>query len=241
MAIPSSGPIKFSNLQSEFGGSNPINLSEYYRANGRVPDSPANITVPTSGTVALSMYRSTANAFVISYRIIGGGGGGGHGVEDGGSSGRGGSGGTSSISGSGVSVSADGGLGGLNGAYRYDDFRFRAGADSPFGPGGAGGDESSWGSPAPATSYGAGGGGGGGDIPTLFDQSGNSGGGGAAGAYKTGSFSLVVGERVYIKIGLGGAGSAEENRGGDGAAGYCDLTYNGTTYTFYSSGYHTIS
>jgi hypothetical protein len=30
MVLQSSGPISFSNIQTEFGGANPISLSEYY-------------------------------------------------------------------------------------------------------------------------------------------------------------------------------------------------------------------
>jgi hypothetical protein len=30
MALPSSGAISFSQIQTEFGGTNPISLSEYY-------------------------------------------------------------------------------------------------------------------------------------------------------------------------------------------------------------------
>jgi hypothetical protein len=37
MVLPSSGAISFSNLQSEFGGSNPISLGEYYKGGSIVP------------------------------------------------------------------------------------------------------------------------------------------------------------------------------------------------------------
>lgn len=30
-AIPENGPIKFSDIQTEFGGDNPISMSEYYK------------------------------------------------------------------------------------------------------------------------------------------------------------------------------------------------------------------
>jgi hypothetical protein len=48
MVIPSSGALSFDNVQTEFGGSNPISLTEYYGLeNG----------VPTSGTISLSNFR----------------------------------------------------------------------------------------------------------------------------------------------------------------------------------------
>ena len=37
MAIPTSGALAFSALQTEFGGTNPIGLSEYYAGGGLVP------------------------------------------------------------------------------------------------------------------------------------------------------------------------------------------------------------
>jgi hypothetical protein len=39
MALPSSGIITLKNLQDEYGGSNPINISEYYRNGSYVPNS----------------------------------------------------------------------------------------------------------------------------------------------------------------------------------------------------------
>ena len=50
MSIPSSGQIKFSDLQTEFGGSNPIGLSEYYAGAGYV----APGTTGTSGSIPSS-------------------------------------------------------------------------------------------------------------------------------------------------------------------------------------------
>ena len=45
MAISSSGAISFSQIQSEFGGSNPISLNEYY--SGSLPSNTASTTVIT--------------------------------------------------------------------------------------------------------------------------------------------------------------------------------------------------
>lgn len=70
--LPGSGAISFSDLQTTFGGANPISLSEYYRGGSYVPSaiSYSNYTtgisggytnnVPTSGTLSLAtdFYRS---------------------------------------------------------------------------------------------------------------------------------------------------------------------------------------
>jgi len=59
MTLPSSGTISINNLVSEFGGSTPHDLSEYYRGGGLV--SSGNTNVPTSGTLSLSdFYGATA-------------------------------------------------------------------------------------------------------------------------------------------------------------------------------------
>lgn len=51
MALPSSGALALSDIQTEFGGSNPIGLSEYYGvATG----------VPASGTIAISDFYGTS-------------------------------------------------------------------------------------------------------------------------------------------------------------------------------------
>ena len=59
MAVPSSGALDFTDLQDEFGGSNPISISEYYRGGSLVPTN--NTDVPTSGTVALSDFYGAVN------------------------------------------------------------------------------------------------------------------------------------------------------------------------------------
>lgn len=61
MPLPASGTISLNDLQNEFGGSNPIAISEYYRGGGLVPDIPANSSVPASGQISLSnFYNATA-------------------------------------------------------------------------------------------------------------------------------------------------------------------------------------
>ena len=62
----SSGEIDFGDLQTFWGGSNPISLSEYYRGGSYVPslsDTGDNDNIPTSGEISISdfygMYKET--------------------------------------------------------------------------------------------------------------------------------------------------------------------------------------
>ena len=56
MTLPSSGPLAFSQIQSEFGGSNPISLSEYYRGGGLVPSHSNTSGIPSSGTISVNQF-----------------------------------------------------------------------------------------------------------------------------------------------------------------------------------------
>ncbi len=67
MALQSSGAISLANIQTEFGGSNPISLSEYYRSGGYVPSSATS--VPTSGTISLGNFYGTTNYSPTGYWI----------------------------------------------------------------------------------------------------------------------------------------------------------------------------
>ena len=60
MALPSSGPISMSMIQAEFGGSNPISLSEYYKNGPYVTATDYAPNVPTSGPIALSNFYGAA-------------------------------------------------------------------------------------------------------------------------------------------------------------------------------------
>lgn len=60
MALQASGTISLSQIQTEFGGSNPVSMSEYYR-NGSYTTS-NNTGVPTSGTISVSQFYSTTAA-----------------------------------------------------------------------------------------------------------------------------------------------------------------------------------
>lgn len=237
MALPSSGTISLNDIQTEFGGTNPISLSEYYRGGSFMSDNNSN--VPTSGTIDLADFHGSVLANSITYEIIGGGGEGAGGYYGG----NGASGTDSSLaSSSGTSfttVTATGGAGGsgvapFNGSFRVGE----AGEASYYGSGGAGGLNSDSGnqSPgynAPATSYGAGGGGGG---AAPFSAN-NGGARGEASDRLTGTLLLAPGSVITVTIGTGGAAISG---GGNGAGGYAKLTVGGTATEFTSSGTYTV-
>lgn len=66
MTLPSSGPLSLADIQAEFGGSNPISLSEYYAGGAYVPagTTGTNGPVPTSGTISISNFYGTSNQYV---------------------------------------------------------------------------------------------------------------------------------------------------------------------------------
>jgi hypothetical protein len=59
MALPSSGAISLSNIQTEFGGSNPIALSEYYQGGSIIGAGVFPNTIPASGAIQLDDFYST--------------------------------------------------------------------------------------------------------------------------------------------------------------------------------------
>jgi len=61
MALPSSGSLTLAQIQTEFGGANPISLSEYYRNGGLVTGN--NTNVPTSGIISLSNFYGAVKLF----------------------------------------------------------------------------------------------------------------------------------------------------------------------------------
>jgi hypothetical protein len=61
MTLPASGTITLAQIQTEFGGSNPIGLNEYYRNGAYV--TPNNTSVPTSGAITLSNFYGANNGF----------------------------------------------------------------------------------------------------------------------------------------------------------------------------------
>ena len=63
MALPSSGPLTLANIQTEFGGSNPISLNEYYAGGANVPAGTTGTygAVPSSGTISIRNFYGTSN------------------------------------------------------------------------------------------------------------------------------------------------------------------------------------
>lgn len=63
MTLPSSGPLSLSDIQTEFGGSNPIGLNEYYAGGGLVPSGTTGTygAVPTSGQISIQNFYGTSN------------------------------------------------------------------------------------------------------------------------------------------------------------------------------------
>jgi len=242
MAIQSTGVIKFSQIQGEFGGTHPIKASEYYRNGAYVTSN--NTEIGTSGRLDLSDYYGTQRGLTLVYEIIGGGGAGGGGDSDGGGNGvYGASGGDSSLSGSGgglsVSVTSTGGSGGLNGGISR--LTWHGGEASYYGSGGSSGGNNAAGGAAPASSHGAGGGGGGGDAPSVFDRSGNAGIGGSASDRVTGEAMLVAGTQVTVVIGAGGPRNTYGYDGGAGASGYARLQVGNTVSEYPNAGTYTFT
>jgi hypothetical protein len=124
MAVPSTN-VTLTSIQTEFGGSNPISLSEYYSGGPLVPSgSPApNGPIPSSGQISVGQFRG-AFELVYPYNmdflvIAGGGGGGAGGIPQATTGGGGGAGGyrTSTYSSlpSGTTITVTVGNGGAGG------------------------------------------------------------------------------------------------------------------------------
>ena len=64
MAIQASGAISLANIQTEFGGVNPISLSEYYRNGAYVPSGAT--AIPASGAIGISNFYGASNQFAFS-------------------------------------------------------------------------------------------------------------------------------------------------------------------------------
>ena len=230
MALQSSGAIALSDIQTEFGGVNPISMSEYYR--GGAYTTTNNTNVPTAGVISVGNFYGAQNSIEMTYEIIGAGGEGGGGSYGG----TGASGGSSSFSGTNfTTVTSAGGAGGISQGY----YTGQAGAASYYGVGGDGGLNSDSGNqspgfPAPSTSYGAGGGGGG-SAPFAAN---NGGGGGDAATRQTGTVNAIPGTTISITIGAGGAAIGG---GGDGAGGYAKFVVGGQTFEYTTAGSHSFT
>jgi hypothetical protein len=69
MALQTTGAITLAEIQTEFGGSNPISLSEYYAGGTYVPSgaSGTNGAVPASGQISMSQFYGTSDIVILSF------------------------------------------------------------------------------------------------------------------------------------------------------------------------------
>lgn len=63
MTLQSSGALSLSQVQAEFGGANPIGMSEYYAGGANVPSATSGVNgaVPASGTISMSKFYGTSD------------------------------------------------------------------------------------------------------------------------------------------------------------------------------------
>jgi hypothetical protein len=63
MTLQTSGAITLAQIQTEFGGANPISMSEYYAGGAYVPagTSGTNGAVPSSGQISFSQFYGTSD------------------------------------------------------------------------------------------------------------------------------------------------------------------------------------
>lgn len=69
MTLQSSGSISSQDIETEFGGSPRTSISEYYRGGLNVPDTTANNSIPTSGTISFSDFYGGSAASTISVSV----------------------------------------------------------------------------------------------------------------------------------------------------------------------------
>jgi len=74
MSLPGSGALSLSQIQTEFGGSNPVSLTEYYAGGANVPSGTGDI--PTSGAISVTEFYGTSDIITVAWSITGGGAGG---------------------------------------------------------------------------------------------------------------------------------------------------------------------
>ena len=73
MAVTGSAPISITDLVTEFGGSAPHSLTEYYRGGSLVPDTATNASVPTSGAISLTDFFGSSSVTAWSTTMTVGG------------------------------------------------------------------------------------------------------------------------------------------------------------------------
>ena len=66
MTLPTSGPLSLADIQTEFGGSNPVGLSEYYAGGTYVPAGTTGTygAVPSSGAITIQNFYGTTSVLV---------------------------------------------------------------------------------------------------------------------------------------------------------------------------------
>lgn len=66
MTLPASGPLSLADIQGEFGGANPISLSEYYAGGAYVPSGTTGTygAVPTSGAISIRNFYGTSKVVI---------------------------------------------------------------------------------------------------------------------------------------------------------------------------------
>lgn len=74
--IPTSGAMRWVDIQNSFGGSNPIGINEYYRNSTYVPSSNINDNIPTSGQIEATDFRGADGFSGTTGTCIGGSSGG---------------------------------------------------------------------------------------------------------------------------------------------------------------------
>jgi hypothetical protein len=67
--MTASGAITLDNIQTEFGGANPISMSEYYRGGSYVPAHPGTTGIAASGTITVSSFYSTSRIWYVYVTI----------------------------------------------------------------------------------------------------------------------------------------------------------------------------
>lgn len=73
MPVPTTN-VTLSSLQTEYGGANPISMSEYYRGGTNVPSgqTSTNGTIPTSGAITVGVFRGTTKVVSVTFTPTGG-------------------------------------------------------------------------------------------------------------------------------------------------------------------------
>ena len=224
MALPTTGPISLGQIQTEFGGSNPASLSEYYY-NGTYVKTTNSGKIPSSGINKFSNYRGAAKGLSnVEYLVVGGGGGGG-GSNSSAIGGGGGAGGyltgtipllkTSTM----VFVGPGGTINGTGSNSFFGDiiaYGGGKGGDGGWGLGSRGGVQNS---PVLSINGGAGGSGGGagakGCSAGTTSCSNGSGGAGTSGQGYSGYKSHARYEAILYLMASGGGGASQSGSSGN--------------------------